>query len=455
MKQLFAMGFLITALSLTAGAQNTFSSGSTGADGAFSPTTSQTVTVPASGVFNYTTVNIPAGVTITYVQNPSISTPLTILASGTVQINGTIHVDGLNGNSSGFGGLGGPGGARGGNGGANGSAGTPGDGPGGGKGGIFNPSGSPICAVGGGGGFQLAGGGGALSGATYGTPSLVPLLGGSGGGGGCANSGNNVGGGGGGGGGAILIASSSSISFGPPAGGSSITAAGGSCSCSTNASVLSSGGGGSGGAIRLVANTISGSVTLNVTGGSGGGNTGGAGYIRVETFNNSGFSPNNQGAPVSSALPGSAVPTNLPSLQIVSVAGIAVPSNPIGSFQGSPDVVLPATQTNPVGVVINAANIPAGTTVNLTATPTSGTGASATTTLAGTLSSSSGTASISIPAGLTVLTASTIINLATLGDLQPLFINGERVDKIEVASRFGGSSQIAYITHSGRRIQVR
>lgn len=446
MKQLFAMGILIAALSLATSAQNTFSSGSTGADGAFSPTTSQTITVPASGVFNYTTVNIPAGVIITYVQNPTTNVPLTILASGTVQINGTIHVDGLNGSPSGFGGLGGPGGARGGNGGASGAAGTPGDGPGGGKGGTFNPAGSPVCVTGGGGGFQLAGGVGGLGGGTYGTASLVPLIGGSGGGGGCANVGL-TGGGGGGGGGAILIASSTSISFSSGI----ITATGGFCSGCSNGTNITPGGGGSGGAIRLVANSISGSVSLTVTGGGG---TGGVGYVRVEAFSLTGFSPSTS-APVSSALPSLAVPTNLPSLQIVSIAGIAVPANPIGSFQGSPDVVLPATQTNPVSVVINAANIPVGTTVNLTATPASGAGASATTTLAGSLSSSSGTASISLPAGLTVLTASTIINLATLGDLQPLFINGERVDKIEVAARFGGSSQIAYITHSGRRIQVR
>jgi hypothetical protein len=47
-------------------AQNTFSSGSTGADGAFAPTVTQSIAVPASGVFNYTTINIPSGVTITF-----------------------------------------------------------------------------------------------------------------------------------------------------------------------------------------------------------------------------------------------------------------------------------------------------------------------------------------------------------------------------------------------------
>jgi len=123
MKQLFALGFVITALSLSLNAQNTFSSGSTGADGAFSPTASQTIQVPASGVFNYTTVNIPTGVAITYVQNAT-NTPVTILASGTVQISGQLIVDGQGGSTQGFGGLGGPGGGRGGSSGVNGSSGS-------------------------------------------------------------------------------------------------------------------------------------------------------------------------------------------------------------------------------------------------------------------------------------------------------------------------------------------
>ena len=72
----------------TVRAQNTFSSGSTGADGPFSPTTTQSIAVPESGVFNYTTVNIPSGVTITYTRS-STNKPLTILASGNVVIAGT------------------------------------------------------------------------------------------------------------------------------------------------------------------------------------------------------------------------------------------------------------------------------------------------------------------------------------------------------------------------------
>ena len=32
-------------------------------------------------------------------------------------------------------------------------------------------------------------------------------------------------------------------------------------------------------------------------------------------------------------------------------------------------------------------------------------------------------------------------------------MNGERVNRIEVAAIFGGASQVTYVTQSGRRIQ--
>ena len=46
-----------------------FSSGSTGAEGAFSPVSNQNLTVKPGGVYHYTTVNIPAGVTVNYFRN--------------------------------------------------------------------------------------------------------------------------------------------------------------------------------------------------------------------------------------------------------------------------------------------------------------------------------------------------------------------------------------------------
>ena len=72
-----------------------FNSGSTGADGAFNPTVSQQIDLPASGVFNYTSVNIPAGVTISYKKNAANS-PVVILATGDVNIAGTLWLGGGN-----------------------------------------------------------------------------------------------------------------------------------------------------------------------------------------------------------------------------------------------------------------------------------------------------------------------------------------------------------------------
>src|SRR5687767_6259305 len=59
-KRLLAMltlTFSLVCAAETLQAQRQFSSGSTGADGAFAPTASQSIVVPDSGLFNFTTVN--------------------------------------------------------------------------------------------------------------------------------------------------------------------------------------------------------------------------------------------------------------------------------------------------------------------------------------------------------------------------------------------------------------
>ena len=183
---------IIVSLLLASGnihAQNSFNSGSTGADGAFNPTTTQTITVPDSGVFNFTTVNIPGNVTITFARNAT-NKPLTILASGDVVIAGIINIDGKPGNSNGNGGLGGPGGFNGGAGGYGfdqSFSGVSGEGPGGGGGGVGTAT---LTTPGDGGGFGLAGSGSGgpvvnagAGGPKYGTVTILPLVGGSGGGG--------------------------------------------------------------------------------------------------------------------------------------------------------------------------------------------------------------------------------------------------------------------------------
>ena len=142
-----------------------FVSGSTGADGAFAPTANITVPLSPNGIFNYTTVNIPTGVTVTYAKNAS-NTPVIILATGNVTISGTIDVSGTSSLAVADGatggtppGQGGPGGYDGGRGGAPGEnrRGGNGLGPGGGGGaGILDPY-PQVGAGGGGGGFGVAG----------------------------------------------------------------------------------------------------------------------------------------------------------------------------------------------------------------------------------------------------------------------------------------------------------
>jgi hypothetical protein len=470
----------IVTLAARAPAQSGFSSGSTGADGAFAPTQSATVQVPASGTFNYTTVSVPAGVTITYAPNAS-NTPVTILATGDVDISGSIVVDGQPGNNAGFGGAGGPGGFSGG------SAqpvqatnGYPGNGPGGGGGGLFVNADFTYgnCSGGTGGGYATAGNPEAAQGsvpaisggASYGSPLLMQLVGGSGGGGGTTMLASNyfstmaVGGGGGGGGGAILIASSTQIVFPTSGNGTGLISANGGAGAlgitnpSASGDFTCDGGGGAGGGIHLVSNTVSGTAQFNISGGSGGacgavrcGTRGGFGYVRVDAYNLSAFNPTSSDLVVSAGQPYLPAPAMLPSLQIASVAGVSTPSTPSGSFQNAPDVVLPPNQSNPVTVVINGANVPSGTTVTLTALASTGSSTTASSTLSGTTASSTASVSISLPGALSVLTASTT---ALVADSKPFFMNGEHVDKIEVAARFGGAPEVTYITHSGKRIRA-
>ena len=65
-KTMLVLGILSLLWLWSATAHADFVSGSTGALGVFNPTANTVVTLPSDGVLNYTTVNIPAGVTITF-----------------------------------------------------------------------------------------------------------------------------------------------------------------------------------------------------------------------------------------------------------------------------------------------------------------------------------------------------------------------------------------------------
>lgn len=463
---LFVTVFYLGLLVITAQAQ--FNSGSTGADGALdlsvdrpgcpAAQTTCTIQLPASGVFNFTTINIPANKTLSFIRNAS-NTPAILLASGNVTILGRIDVSGGQGNSglTRAAGLGGPGGFDGGGGGlsvSGGTSGNAGGGPGGGG------AGTPTTSSGGNAGFVVYGAN-PHGGVSYGTKTLIPLIGGSGGGGGSSTGSRGCGGGGGGG--AILIASSTTITFGPSNNLANIVSKGGDSSdrLPNSENCFWYGGGGSGGAIRIIANTITGYVALDVTGGINPQfSNASPGRVRVEAFSAGGFVPsvlpfNSPAGVYSAATPNPVTPANPPALRITSIGGVNVPVNPSNSPHGNPDVVIPRTQTNPVVVSIAGDNIPVGTFVLLILTPQSG---SPTTIkanpLQGTQASSTTTAVVNLPDGLSLITVTAEFDLMTpLAGIQPMFVNGEQVKKIEVSSQLGGASEVVYVTTSGKRVK--
>lgn len=462
--QVTIMGAILALAATFAGAAG-FNSGSTGADGPFNPTANTTLTMPANGVFNFTTVNIPAGVTVTFTKNAA-NTPVIWLATGNVTIAGTVDVRGKNSATAdttevgSLGGIGGPGGYDGGRGGArdvNRRAGN-GLGPGAGSGGDFLPG---VCCSatagpqgGGGAGHATAGANNAsaqgavntgFGGAAYGNSLLTPLVGGSGGGGGAGSSvfDGFYGTGGGGGGGAILIASSGTVTVS----GSAVTAAGGGAGANNSSDgnrVAGTGGGGSGGAIRIVAaNFVGSEASLIVTGGSRGSNpfvsfggalggNGGVGRVSVQI-----------------ATTGTLNLGGMPALLITSVAGIAAPATPTGTG----DVVIPAATPNPVTVAFTTTGIPVtGTsTVRVTVTPQRGAASSATGALSGNSTSASGTVDVSIPQGVSTLSAQTAYTVTVaMGEALSRFANNERVEKITLSATVGGQSTVKLVTVSGR-----
>jgi hypothetical protein len=431
-----------------------FDSGSTGADGAFSPAANTELQLPPNGIFNFTTVNIPSGVTITFKKNAT-NTPVVILASGNVTVAGVININGghsTNVGAAGDGNLaddglpgkGGPGGYDGGYGGLVSKQTGAGLGPGGGGGGSG-------LSGGGGGGFAAAGTTSTgLGGSAYGSALLLPLIGGSGGGGGGAGS-NFGGSGGGGGGGAILIASSATVSV-----TGAIYAYGGNSGSSGGAGCGGMGGSGSGGAIRIIGTTITGNGAISAPGGSQGaycgawGGYGAVGRIRLEAEF---FQRTAATSPAYSiGAPGSVFVAGLPSLKITSVAGITAPADPTGNA----DITLSADTTNPVTVTFATTGVPLDSVIKLTVTPARGTAITATSgALTGTQESATASVSVSLPSGASALTATTSYTVTTaMGDALSMYAQGERVERIELAAGINVPSIATLITVSGKKFIV-
>ena len=464
-------GALVGIWATPAGAQF-FNSGSTGADGAFSPSctpTPCTVDRRAAGErrLQLHDGERAVGVTVKYTRNAA-NTSVTMLATGAVTIAGTIDVSGANGGAGSTGvllapnrGVGGPGGFDGGNGtnGLAGSTGGGGLGPGGGGGGA--PYGG-LARAGGGGSYLTPGGQnieGGAPGALYGTPTLVPLLGGSGGGGAAGWVGNSTGAGGGGGGGAIVIAAGTSAAATTITVNGAIKATGGlgGQGCYPPGAVAC-GGGGSGGAVRLTAHTLAGTGSVDVRGGTTALYTppGGMGRIRVEYVTYAAALNLWQGGPpptgVSSAAPMPALLTNGPTLTITSVGGVSAPGTLTGSF-ATPDFVLPAGTSTPT-VTFAAGGIPLGTTLSVVVTGQTGGVISTATSggLGGTVASSTASASVTIPTTqASLISASASFTVAAAGG-GPLYAEGEPVERVVVTAHLGGGSEVMYVTASGRAI---
>ena len=160
---------IVLGLSLGFGAQAQVNAGSNGSDGAFNPTVNTVLNMAShpNGIYQYTSINTPANVTVTFTPNVN-NTPVIWLVQGNVAINGSVDVSGQTSAGGVAAGRGGPGGSLGGYGGA---TATSGQGPGGGgasRNGSYGTS-----------GYGSSGPPGSI----YGNNFLIPLLGGSGGGG--------------------------------------------------------------------------------------------------------------------------------------------------------------------------------------------------------------------------------------------------------------------------------
>jgi hypothetical protein len=370
------------AVLLIANANAQVNSGSNGSDGAFNPTTNIVINMAShpNGIYQYTSVNISNGITVTFIPNAN-NTPVTWLVQSNCVINGTVNVSGQS-SSDAQGGLGGPGGFRGGNGGV---AGTSGQGPGGGSVADCGAGNASYGSLGGIYGSHVA------SGPMYGNVFLVPLLGGSGGGGATSYSS-----GGGGGGGAILVVASNTIEL-----NGSVSAFGGGVSFIQYYGYAA--GGGSGGAVRFVASKISGAGGIGTSGSSGGcgiySSPSGSGRVRFDTYEND-FSGGISGA-FTQGSQFIIIPTagQGAQLTVTSVGGVAVSASPTGALS-TPDAVLSAQQNNPVPVVVSCANIPLNTQITVSVKPVNGSAVSATgLNNSGTLSSSTATISIVMPRG--------------------------------------------------------
>lgn len=455
---------LLAALVLCTAPVLAFDSGSTGADGAFAPQVDTRLDLPPDGVFNFTSVNIPAGVTVSFGRNAT-NTPVVWLVSGNVTIAGSVNLRGGgathvgaagDGNigDDGLPGLGGPGGFDGGRGGRPATQGDrssgAGLGPGGGGGSATGAGGNGAFADAGHGNTTPTGGGRGAFGTPYGSSLLLPLIGGSGGGGGCGGT-QFHGSGGGGGGGAILIAASGTVDI-----TGSIVADGGNNGALSGSGVGCDAGPGAGGGIRVVATTILGNGSVVARGGLSYFRSlsstyrAGSGRIRFEAEN---FQRTAASNPAHSfGPPGPLFISGSPTVRITSVGGEPVPDQPTGVG----DVHLPEETPNPVLVTFETTGIPVGNVVELKVIPAHGPTLSAVTpALTGSTESAQAEVAVELPQGPSVLSASVTYAVTGGGSVAlSEFTGGDPVVRVRLESPMGGPAWGVLITESGAEFPV-
>ncbi|MFN0080514.1 MAG: hypothetical protein ACKVY0_28945 [Prosthecobacter sp.] len=306
-------------------------------------------------IFKYSSVNIASGRTVTFTNHPSRA-PVVWLVQGGVTLAGVLNLNGaVATNGANLPSEPGPGGFRGG---AKGSLGT---GAGLGIGGTNFSNGT----------YWLP----ASHAATYGNPSIVPLMGGSGSGPSNFSSGS-------GGGGAILIAAVNSILV-----SGSITSIGGGGS-----------GGGSSGAIRLVANVINGSGSVDARD---------DGRIRLEANSVSGtLVTQPQTIAVPPATPPVIWPGNTaPTVKVVSVDTSAAPAVPTAPLDLTADIGI--STNGATTVLLQTTNFPTTGLVQVRSAGKFANNATWTTAAfqSGDVTSATWTATVTFPTGFTTLQA--------------------------------------------------
>lgn len=339
---------------LTAQAQ--LSIPSDGSDGAFSPASNVEIDLgqAATGVWNaagaghgvydpekwavvfkFSSVDIPAGVTVTFKNHPTYA-PVVWLVQGDVNIAGELNLDGKAGTDNTVGAL------------------TPAEpGPGGFRGGPRGPSGNSwgygpgasapdvsIMGPGSIGRYALA----------YGNPQIVPLIGGSGSG---TRTGNVISSGSGGGGAIAIFARATTIT-------GKISALGGVGNFNSTV--------GAGGAVKIVSDSVSGAGVIQCVNGAYAPNEN-AGRIRIET---SSLSPTVQLAPETIGVPPANPPViwpaaNAPTARVVSVDAVPAPTDPRAPLVAGADVAI--QNSDEVVVFIETQNFPIEGVVQLNITP--------------------------------------------------------------------------------------